>query len=391
MTAIIAFSRTGCGTARRVAAILQEDATARSALASPERGGGRANARPEGLSCIQEENPSVSLAGSEVPSSLPAPLSGEPHIELYAPQRIAQPPFAPIEKPFREFYGKLFQAHSALIFVGSVGIAVREIAPHVRSKATDPAVISLDELGKFVIPILSGHIGGANALAARLADALGATPVITTATDINHRFSVDTWATCHGCAISSLSAAKQVSAAVLEGYVPLCADFPLSEALPTGLTPGQSGTLGIFLGYHKCCPFDTTLRLTPKVLHLGIGCRRGTGKEQIAQAVQEALAQENLDIHAVACAASIDLKADEQGLLDYCAQQRIPVSFYSAEVLRAIPGQFSGSEFVASVTGVDCVCERAALVGAQQLIVKKYARDGVTVAVALENWEVHFG
>ena len=320
MTAIIAFSRTGCGTARRVAAILQEDATARSALASPEMGGGRANARPEGLSCIQEENPSVSLAGSEVPSSLPAPLSGEPHIALYAPQRIAQPPFSPIEKPFQEFYGKLFQAHSALIFVGSVGIAVREIAPHVRSKATDPAVISLDELGKFVIPILSGHIGGANALAARLADALGATPVITTATDINHRFSVDTWATCHGCAISSLSAAKQVSAAVLEGAVPICADFPLPEALPTGLTPGQSGTLGIFLGYHKCCPFDTTLRLTPKVLHLGIGCRRGTPKEQIAQAVQEALAQENLDIQAVACAASIDLKADEQGLLDYCAQ-----------------------------------------------------------------------
>ena len=67
------------------------------------------------------------------------------------------------------------------------------------------------------------------------------------------------------------------------------------------------------------------------------------------------------------------------------------MSFYSAEVLRAIPGQFSGSKFVASVTGVDCVCERAALAGAQQLIVKKYARDGVTVAVALENWEVHFG
>ena len=336
MTAIIAYSRTGCNTAQRIADILGEG-------------------------------------------------------ELYAPQRIAQAPFSPIGQPSREFYGELFAAHSALIFVGSVGIAVREIAPHVRSKATDPAVISVDELGHFVIPILSGHIGGANALAAKLAANLGATPVITTATDINRRFSVDTWATQHGCAISSLKAAKEVSAAVLEGDVPLCSDFPLPPALPAGLVPGSSGQLGIFLGYHRAAPFETTLRLTPKVLHLGIGCRRGTTKEQIEAAVLSVLEKENIDIRAVSRAASIDLKADEAGLLAFCGEQKIPITFYSAETLLAVPGQFSQSAFVASVTGVDCVCERAAMVGAQQLLVKKCARDGVTVAVALEHWEVHFG
>ena len=336
MTAIIAFSRTGCKTARRAAKILGTAA-------------------------------------------------------LYAPQRIAEAPFCPIAQPARDFYGRLFAAQDALVFVGSVGIAVREIAPHVRSKATDPAVICMDELGHFVIPILSGHIGGANALAASLADALGAVPVITTATDINRRFSVDTWATRHGCAISSLKTAKQVSAAVLEGEVPICSDFPLPPALPAGLIPGQSGKVGIFLGYHSAAPFEATLRLTPRVLHLGIGCRRGAAKEQIEQAVASVLEHYNLDASAVACAASIDLKAEEKGLLEFCAEKHIPITFYSAAALLAVPGQFSRSEFVASVTGVDCVCERAAMMEAQQLIVKKYARDGVTVAVALENWEVHFG
>lgn len=336
MTAIIAFSRAGCSTAQRVAQALGEGT-------------------------------------------------------LYAPARIAQPPFAPIGQPPRDFYGALFQSHSALIFVGSVGIAVREIAPHVRSKATDPAVLAIDELGHFVIPILSGHIGGANALAAALAPALGAVPVITTATDINRRFSVDAWAAQNGCRISSLSVAKQISAAILEGEVPIFSDFPLPDRLPAGLVPGQSGPLGICLGYHRAFPFRATLRLVPPVLHLGLGCRRGTAKEQIASAVMSVLEEHNLDIYAIRCAASIDLKADEAGLLAFCEEKKIPISFYDAAALRAVPGSFSQSEFVASVTGVDCVCERAAMVGATELIVKKCARDGVTVALALEAWEVHFG
>ncbi|MGM9548763.1 MAG: hypothetical protein ACI3V5_02835 [Faecousia sp.] len=118
----------------------------------------------------------------------------ESESRLFTVQRLTQAGFEPIPKPSKPFYGALFSQMDALIFVGSCGIAVREIAPHVKSKQTDPAVIVVDELGKFVIPLLAGHIGGANALALRLAQSLDAAPVVTTATDIHRRFSVDAWA-----------------------------------------------------------------------------------------------------------------------------------------------------------------------------------------------------
>ncbi len=311
--------------------------------------------------------------------------------EAYAPARFGEGGFREIPQPSKPFYGDLFGRMDALVFVGAAGIAVREIAPHVRSKKTDPAVLSLDEGGQFVIPLLSGHIGGANALALRVAAALGAAAAVTTATDVNRRFSVDAWATENGFLLSSMAAAKAVSAAILEGDVPMLCDLPLASGLPSGVVPGESGEVGIYLGWEKKEPFRTTLRLIPRCLHLGLGCRRGAPAEAVAEAVDTVLREHAIDPLAVKCAASIDLKKDEEGLLAFCEGRGIPVSFYPAEALRAVPGDFTPSAFVASVTGVDNVCERAALLGADRLIVKKTAWNGVTVALAAEKTEVRFG
>ena len=253
-------------------------------------------------------------------------------IQPYTMERFAEDGFAPLGRPAREFYGPIFGDVQAMIFVSSVGLAVREVAPHLKSKATDPAVLVLDELGQYVIPVLSGHIGGANELAKALAASLGAQAVITTATDINGRFSVDAWAVQNGCAIASLPLAKAVSAAVLEGDVPFLSDFP----------------------------------------------------------VVTDLSAHGIDRRAVKCAASIDLKAEEAGLLAYCRSEGLSAEFYTADELRAVRGEFTPSEFVKSITGVDNVCERAALRNAETLLVKKTARSGVTVAAAAEHWEVRF-
>ena len=312
-------------------------------------------------------------------------------IKAHTMERFEETGFDPIRRPAKPFYGELFSWADALIFVGSCGIAVREIAPHVRDKRTDPAVVCIDELGRFVIPLLSGHIGGANEMALKIATELNATPVITTATDINNRFSVDTWAARNDFMIDNIHRAKTVSAAILERDIPLSCDFPIATNLPNGVVLGNSGDLGISISYLKRSPFEQTLRLVPKILHVGIGCRRGTSADAISEAVKAAFEQNGLDGKGIKCVASIDLKADEAGLLKYCEDHGLTPVFYSSAELLEVPGTFTPSAFVQSVTGVDNVCERAALRGADKLIVKKTALNGVTVAVAAEKLEVRFG
>lgn len=129
-----------------------------------------------------------------------------------------------------------WEASDALLFVGAAGIAVRAIAPHVASKANDPAVVAIDEAGRFAVPLLSGHLGGANELAQTVARAAGAIPVITTATDVRGVWAVDTWARCAGLAVSNPEAIKRVSARLLSGgRVALYSDMPISGQPPEGV------------------------------------------------------------------------------------------------------------------------------------------------------------
>ena len=202
---------------------------------------------------------------------------------------------------------------------------------------------------------------------------------------------MDAWAARNGFVIDNIHRAKTVSAAILERDIPLFCDFSITTNLPNGVVLGNSGELGICISYRKRTPFEQTLRLIPKVLHVGIGCRRGTSSSAIHEALKEVFGQNELDHKAVKCIASIDLKADEEGLLKYCEDNGLTPIFYSSAELLEVPGDFTPSAFVQSVTGVDNVCERAALRGADQLIVKKTALNGVTVAVAAEKLEVRFG
>lgn len=328
-----------------------------------------------------------SKKGLETAKKAAACIEGE--AELFTVERLAGNGALPIPKPSEDFYGERFAASDALVFVSSCGIAVRSVTPFVKSKTSDPAVVVVDETGRFAISLLSGHLGGANALALRIAEGIGAAPVITTATDVNGRFSVDAWAKENGFAISDMTAAKAVSAAILEGDVPVKSDFPIAGALPSGLKTGD-GETGILITYKTDEPFMNTLRLIPKCLHIGIGCRRGTPKETIENAVSIVLSENLIDRRAVKCAASIDLKKDEAGLIGFCRGKGLPLSFHSADELNAVTGEFTKSDFVKEITGVDCVCERAAMIGADELIIKKTAIDGVTVAAALEKTEVRF-
>ena len=249
----------------------------------------------------------VSAAGAELADALAPQFSGA-RAFVFAPYaRAGQTPFerAP------EITETLWQRTRGFLFICAAGIAVRAIAPLLRSKYEDPAVTQCADNGAFVISLLSGHEGGANELAEKIASALGTLPVLTTA----------------------------------------------SEASPAVL---------------------------PRNLSLGLGCKRGTGAAALHNAVHAVFAENRLSPLRIKTIATIDLKDDEAGLLEFAGTLGLPCVFYSAGELAAVTGDFSASEFVEKTTGVDNVCERAAVraAGGGKLIVRKTAASGITVAVA---------
>ena len=325
---------------------------------------------------------SFSDKGAETAARAAKAMEGEWSVSLYAPRG-----------ELKKVTGELFSSCDALVFVGACGIAVRAIAPYIVAKTRDPAVIVLDELGQHVISLLSGHIGGANALCWSLAAALDGEAVITTATDVNKRFSVDAWAARQGLMIESMPLAKRFSAQILKRDLPFASDLETEGALPNGVYRAKGGDLGFAVVYRDVKPFEKTLRLIPPVLYVGVGCKRNTPRETIEKALDDAFAANGLLPSAIAGFASIDVKRDEAGLLECVRERGRDISFFSAEELRAVPGEFSASAFVAGTVGVDNVCERSAVLAAGEgakLIVKKTSQNGVTVAVALQNRRITF-
>lgn len=292
-----------------------------------------------------------------------------------------------------------FGCMDILIFIGAAGIAVRAIGPFIKDKLTDPAVIVVDERGQFAISLLSGHVGGANRITKEVAELIGAVPVITTASDINGVTAVDVWAAERGLLLTDKTMAKKIAQSVLDKIpVGFFVDAQLSEIvdvygkIPDGCEKDRRHSCNIWVTFYKQASFGPLagtdiLRLVSRVLHIGIGCRRDTGTEVIKQSILHVLDQYNLDLMAVADIASIDLKSNERGIIEVCREWEIPPLFFSKKMLLAVEGEFSASEFVKQITGVENVCERAAAAAAlrggrgYKKIVDKQSGNGVTVAV----------
>ena len=314
----------------------------------------------------------------------------------------------PLSELTREWFGKV----DALVYFGAAGIAVRCIAPLVRDKFRDPAVLVIDENARFVISLLSGHAGGANRLCRLFAQALDAQPVITTATDGRGLFAVDTYASENGLALSDRALAKEISARLLAGEtvsfyadklngcrfcVPVSAKLngcrfyvPVSAYGQGVMESGERSGADIILSVRRE-PGDPekALYLIPRIVTLGIGCRRGTPAEAVAKAAQELLQRSGVFREALSGVASIDLKRDEAGLLAFAKEWDLPLSFFTADELASVRGQFSSSAFVREVTGVDNVCERSAVLLAGEngrLLAGKESGGGVTAALGIRGY-----
>ena len=280
-----------------------------------------------------------------------------------------------------------------LIFISAAGIAVRMTAPFLTDKASDPAVLVMDDTAKHVIALLSGHLGEANRWTELVAGMMGAEAVITTATDCNGIWAVDTFAVNKKLRITDIAKIKYVSAKLLRGEQAAVWAEPSLGLLAQELIKDAGGACcltdekegaDIILtnnskagtGLASCCV------LVPMDIIIGIGCRRGKTAEELYGFIREICAGQGIDMYRIRSLHSIDKKEQEEGLRQVARQIGVPFLTYTAKVLSGQEGEFSASEFVEHTVGVDNVCERSAVAGGGKILLGKQMKNGMTLALA---------
>jgi precorrin-4 C11-methyltransferase len=289
-----------------------------------------------------------------------------------------------------------FHSCTGHVFIMSTGIVVRLIASCIRNKTTDPAVVVVDEIGRHVVSLVSGHLGGANSLAIKVAGLIGgAEPVITTATDVNQVPAIDVLAKQHNLFIENPEAIKSINMAFITGkkfylhdpYKLLRDSISPSHILidfRKGQIAENEDMPGVFIDDVLADLSKKALILRPGSLVAGIGCNRNTTMKEIKEFFEEVLERSKLAIASVIRIATISLKADEPGLIALAEELKLPISFYDKEELNRADGIKSPSDMVEKHTGVKSVCEAAAILASKngKLIVPKHSTRNVTVAIA---------
>jgi cobalamin biosynthesis protein CbiG len=293
-------------------------------------------------------------------------------------------------------FAQAFAAGWSLVCIMAAGIVVRQIAPLLQGKDRDPAVVVVDEGGRFAVSLLSGHLGGANELAHRVAEALGGTPVITTATDIQGLPALDLLAAQAGLVIENLDRVKEVSMALLSGTPVRLVDpegrlaaalkkdlplFHLEHDLETALGAGPRPT--VYVGWEERSWPPGWLRLRPRSLIAGVGCHKGTPAQEILDFLQETFRQGGLSLHSLKALATIAAKKDEPGLKEAARRLNVELLWFTAEELEQVPVPHPSPQAARHV-GAKSVSEAAALKAGQgALLIPKKKSANVTVAVAL--------
>ena len=301
-------------------------------------------------------------------------------------------------KDVKNIFKLIFSEYDAVIAIMASGILIRSIAPLIKSKDKDPAILNIDDNGQFVISILSGHLGGANSLTSKVADLLNATAVITTSTDINKKLGIDVLARDLFLKINDKSQIVYFNKAILD-----------NQNIEFKLNPNtnynylfeylKNNTLEINVSYFYSDKINSDeihvavneheIILKVKKLVVGIGCKKNKSSQDIFDAFEKSLDKLNLSSSRVNCIASASIKKDEKGILDLSNELNIPVYFVSMDKMKLFKNiDVSKSEFVKSKFGIYGVCEPAALITAgfnSKLIFKKTSYNGVTIAISVSD------
>jgi len=355
---------------------------------------------PKGIAVI-----ALTTRGVETAAKISAALEKlEIKTNVYSPEQCIQGWATPIDVRLSEFVKDIVGKVDAIIAVMATGIIVRAIAPCLKSKLTDPAVVCVDVSGRFAISLLSGHYGGANELTKIIAREIGATPVITTASDVLGKTSVDEVARLLNFKIQNPESLVAVNSAlvndkrmvlILVGNVQIPETVVGYEVKRVNTSEHAAVLLEDFdagaiisekpMSTEKL-PKPATI-LTPKKIVVGVGARKNASENQIIAAVDSALARVNLPVERVNRLATVDIKKDSPSMVSAAEKLGLPIDFVSVDALRSVKyaGLSPDSKLVTEKIGVGGVCERAALIIAGKnanLILKKMKMNGVTVAIA---------
>lgn len=349
----------------------------------------------------------VTRQGMSMASKISGVLKDLPGVtvDVLAPGKFAagEQGVTKYSRPLSELAGDLFKEYRCLIMVMAMGIVFRLLAPHIRDKRTDPAVLVMDEAGKFVISALSGHLGRANDLALYLEKATGARAVITTATDVHGLPAVDLLARDYNLAMEPFELVKVINAAIVNGEkVEFYTQFPVTGKHHRLLAPRPLEGYRdreekipdchyVFLTNHEHDYFPQgSLFLRPRNLVAGIGCRKGVEPGALLQAVKKALKMAEKSASSLCCLATVDIRANEKGVIKAAEELGVPLVSFTREEINQMfcdrGEELAFSPYVFEKIGVGGVCEPVALLAASggRLVLKKQAMQGITVAVAEE-------
>lgn len=295
-----------------------------------------------------------------------------------------------INKKLEEFVGEIFSNYDVLLFIMASGIVVRVIAKYIKDKTIDPAILVMDEKGKHVISLLSGHLGGANDAAIFISKKVGAEPVITTASDVKESIAVDTLAMKLDLNIENLKDAKDITAMIVnDENVGILTDIEIDFKLPNNITlinKIDEKLNGLIYISNKNSDFKIPyVHLIPKNIVIGIGCKKDMPRERIIESINQTLCKLNINHKSLKMICTVDVKANEKGIIESSEFFNVPTKIVNRDEIKEVENMFDTSDFVKKSIGVGAVCEPCGYIGSNKgiCLIKKTSFNGITLSV----WE----
>lgn len=299
-----------------------------------------------------------------------------------------------VEGGIKSLLNNIWREYDGIIFISSTGIAVRMINPYIKDKTIDPAVVVIDDCGRFSISLLSGHLGGANELADWIGKKINAIPVITTASDNRKIEAVDLFAKNNNYYIEDMKSLTKITAMMVNEKVigfysedDTVIDYPnliILEDLDY-MPSNIDGVIIVSSEKIKLLNYEIpTIDLRPKNINIGIGCRKGMEGRRIIEAIEEALDEVSLSNKSIKTIGTVEVKKDEKGIIEAAKYFNCPMKIFTIDEIKEVEDKFEKSQFVKDTIGVYSVSEPSAYLLGGRLITKKSKHNGITISISMK-------